>query len=262
MAVGDAQRSALVIPAVDENGALITGAPVLLMFHGFIGNAEKIVERTNLAAFTSAHGVHLVAPQGIGALATWHLLSNEVDDSAFIDVLMDELSSSPCVDPDRIGLAGFSAGSAWTGVYACTHADRLALVLMASGLPGNLCSPDADLDIIIAHGTADPVVPFEGGGQEVDGTVVELDTVSESARNWAAGAGCETEPDVETVPDGVTTLTIWTDCGADSVVMFEVVEGMAHSWTGADADGGTLNAGCLAVVRLVGDTEALSQCHP
>ena len=74
------------------------------------------------------------------------------------------------VSEDRIVLAGFSQGGAIALQAGVRHAARLAGIMALSTyltLPEQLeaeASPaNADCPIFMAHGTQDPVVPYEGG---------------------------------------------------------------------------------------------------
>ncbi len=252
--VADIERTAQVYPAFAPEPS-----PALVLFHGPGGTASGIATETRLVEVAGGAGVHLIAPQAAGTPAVWNL-GDPAADTAFVDALLAELAANPCVDSERIGLAGFSAGAGWTGDYGCAHADKVALLLMASGVPGNSCDPAADIDILIAHGTDDGAVAFDGGDVVVGDSTVRLDPVPESALLWAQQAECATERDLRALDDDVTTLTTWTGCGRDSRVVFQVVEGMGHAWAGASVDGGELNPGCIAVHLLARTSDAVGAC--
>jgi polyhydroxybutyrate depolymerase len=206
--------------------------PTLVLFHGFNSSKEEMVEITGLAEQAPAAGVLLVVPQGTGSPAGWNALAGFDQDEAFTTALLEEVQAPSCIDPDDLWLAGFSAGSAFSAVFGCTHADRVTGLGLVAALAPAICPPDDTPNVVITHGTADPVVPFAGGDQAVGDTKVALGSVSDSAANWASRAGCAAEPTTAPVGDDVT-VTQWTGWTGGSTITFEVVDGGGHAWPGA-----------------------------
>jgi polyhydroxybutyrate depolymerase len=204
----------------------------LVLFHGFNSSKEEMVEITGLDEQAPAAGVLLVVPQGMGAPAGWNALAGFDQDEAFTDALLAEVQAASCVDPDDLWLAGFSAGSAFSAVYGCTHADRVTGLGLVAALAPAICPPDDTPNVVITHGTADPVVPFGGGDQAVGDTKVALGSVSDSAATWASRAGCAAEPTVGVVGADVA-VTQWSGCAGGATITFEVVDGGGHAWPGA-----------------------------
>jgi len=234
-------------------------APVIVLFHGYLGAAGKILQTTGLDRLGPAHGVVIVAPQGIGEPTSWHIGDDSFGDTEFTDAVLALVRASPCVDTTAIWLAGFSAGSAWTGVYGCTHADGIAGLLMHSGLPPAICPGDRTPNVMIVHGTADPVVPFTGGAQPVGGSAVVLAPVPESAASWATTAGCGADPTVRSVGDQVS-ITTWSGCAGGRTVSLQAVTDLGHSWSGGRDAPGLLNPGCVLVETLTGAADPVAAC--
>ncbi len=167
-------------------------APVLAMFHGFTSNIEAMAANTGLAESGPAAGAVVVFAQAAGDPSSWRLIQGFDKDQAFLDAVLEQVTASDCIDSERIWLGGFSAGSAFTGRYGCAAPDRFEGLLMASGLPPPLCPEETDSPrILVVHGTADPVVSFEGGSQPVNEATIELASVPESTGQWAERAGCD-----------------------------------------------------------------------
>jgi polyhydroxybutyrate depolymerase len=88
------------------------------------------------------------------------------------------------------------------------------------------------------HGTADPVVPFDGG----DSVLLTADS-PEAARaffaqsipiefsQFAADFGCSTSTDTRLTDD--ITRTDYTDCEAGVELRFHRIEGDGHTWPGS-----------------------------
>ena len=234
-------------------------APVVVLFHGFASTAANIIAKTGLGALAPASGVVLVAPQAVGEPTGWHIGQPEFRDGEFTDAVLAQVRASQCIDPDAIWLAGFSAGSAWTGVYGCSHTEGIAGLLMHSGLAPPICPADSTPDIYIVHGVADPVVPFSGGSQTVGTGAVMLQSVPESAAGWASTAGCGADPSTRTV-GGRDTITTWTGCHGGRTVMLQAVADLGHFWSGGSEAPGTLNPGCVLVRMLSGADDPVAEC--
>lgn len=247
-------------------------SPLLVLLHGFAGNGVEFAATTGLDQLAPTAGVVLAAPQGIGEVPTWHIGSPDdplvASDIEFLGALIDELTAGPCINPDNVWLAGFSAGSAYTGVYGCSEVDRFRGLAMVSGLPPALCSADANTSIQITHGTDDSIVAFEGGEQTVsDDGSVELDGVSASAANWAEVAGCG-DPDRlvlgETHPSSVTA---WRSCAGQAEVSLLAVTGLNHVWAGGASPEflepvtPIVNAGCVILHAMTdSDGDRFESC--
>jgi polyhydroxybutyrate depolymerase len=234
-------------------------APVIVLFHGFASTAANIIATSGLGEMAAANGVVLVAPQAVGEPTGWHIDQPEFNDGEFTDAVLAQIRASQCVDPDMIWLAGFSAGSAWTGVYGCNHTDEIAGLLMHSGLAPPICPADSTPNIYIVHGVADPFVPFAGGSQTVGTGTVLLQPVPESAAGWATTAGCDETPSVRSVGDQ-DTITTWSGCRGGRTVMFQAVAGLGHAWSGGSESSATLNPGCVLVQMLAGAGDAVAEC--
>lgn len=206
--------------------------PTLVLFHGFNSSKEQMVALTGLDEQAPAAGVLLVVPQGTGAPAGWNALAGFEQDAAFVDALLAEVQAPSCVDRDDLWLAGFSAGSAFSAVYGCTHAGRVTGLGLVAGLAPAICPPEDTPNVVITHGTADPVVPFVGGDQAVGATDVALASVPDSAAAWANRAGCTEQPTADQVGTDVA-VTRWTGCAGGSTITLEAVDGGGHAWPGA-----------------------------
>lgn len=215
-------------------------SPLLVLLHGFAGNGAEFAATTGLDHLAPDAGVVLAAPQGIGEVPTWHIGSPDdslvASDVGFLGTLVDDLIASPCVNPDNVWLAGFSAGSAYTGVYGCSNVDQFRGLAMVSGLPPALCPADANTSIQITHGTDDGVVPFGGGEQTVsDSGSVELDGVPASAAGWAEAAGCGVPDHLAFGDINPSSVTAWRNCAGQAEVSLLAVTGLDHVWAGGES---------------------------
>jgi len=229
--------------------------PMVLLLHGFGGSATEFgKDTTGLLGTGPRHGVVVAVPQASGDPASWGIIDGFDADQTFIDDVIAQVTSSSCVDPKRVIVAGFSAGSAMTGVYGCSRADRVEALVMVSGLPPAVCPKDHTPRVLVVNGTADPVVAFEGGNQQVNGGVIPLASIPDSVASWAARAGCTGGP-ADTKVGADVAVRAWTSCAHGGPVDLTIVTGGGHAWPGAvipAATGGTTQTVSVScVVRAI-----------
>ena len=250
------------IVAEPENVELSAGsraAPLILLFHGFGGSAQAILSRTAIGPLADREGVVLVSLQGQGQPPTWHIGFPGSGDEDFTAAVLEAARKSPCIDPSRIWLAGFSAGSAWVGDYVCNHPDGIAGILMHSSVPAATCAADETPEVLIAYGEADTVVPYAGGPHTVGDATVQLQPVLASAASWAATAQCAAQPTIDHTTS-VDTFVTWPDCRSGHTVTLLAVAGLGHEWSGGAAAPGSINPGCLVVEHLAGAQNPITKC--
>ena len=149
-----------------------------------------------------------------------------LDDVEFLSLLVARLREEYAVPADRVFMAGFSNGGQMVIRLAAQAPDLFAGAAVISSnhpAPENVLPEMADLDrhqpmpMITINGTADPIVPFDGGvaslwGSEPRGPVLSS---ADSAALFAARNGI-TEPPVSvqvTTGRMATTLTRWRQPG-------------------------------------------------
>ncbi|MGW0007140.1 alpha/beta hydrolase family esterase [Nocardia grenadensis] len=85
-------------------------------------------------------------------------------DIGYLADLLTEVESTLCVDTRRIYATGLSMGGFTTSSLGCQVADRLAAIAPVAGLTDfDWCTPARPVPVIDLHGTADPIVAYEGG---------------------------------------------------------------------------------------------------
>ena len=207
-------------------------APLVVLLHGYGGSATEIGATTGLLKTGPSDGVVVAAPLALGNPSSWGIIDGFAADQAFIDDVIAQVTASSCVDPEQVVIAGFSAGSAMTGVYGCSRADKVAALVMVSGLPPAICPKDHTPRVLVVNGTADATVPFGGGNQPVNNGVIPLKSVPDSVASWAQGAGCSGGP-ADTKVGRDVTMRAWTACAHGGPVDLMIVEGGPHAWPGS-----------------------------
>ena len=209
--------------------------PVVFDFHGFGSNAKQQIVYGNFKPESDRDGFLIVAPDGQDSPGGRHFnlvgesgLQNDVD---MVGALLDHLEATLCVDTTRVYATGMSDGGAMTSFLACRAADRFAAfgpVAVMLFLPG--CNPGRPIPITSFMGTADPVVPFDGGPVHCCGGVA-LQAAPDTMAKWAAYDGCGPAFTDEQIGTEVRKRT-WSGCkGAEPT--FYIIDGGGHTWPGS-----------------------------
>ena len=218
--------------------------PVVFAFHGLGGSADVLVAYTGWAAKADDSNFIVVAPQGLGPVPQWDFVtpaSEKGSDLAFVKELTEQIDQQACTDKERVFAAGFSNGSALTFALACSgDFDFAAYGAVAGAFYRPQCDSAPDASIIYFHGTADPIVPFNGGPTPI----ADVDAVPETMAGWAAHNACASKASVEAISATVDEY-IWGSCEPGVSLETYVVKGGGHTWPGAEQ---------LATLRSLGLT--------
>ena len=209
-----------------------SSAAVVLDFHGHGSNASQQEHHSGMSLLSDQQGFIAVYPQGVvgpdgrTGWATGARESPQVNDVLFVSDLLNHLQAIFCIDPRRIYATGFSNGGGMTNVLACTLAGRLAALAPVSGsyppYPGG-CHPVRPVPLLEIHGTADPIVPYNGSARKRSLLILAW------LQEWATRDGCTRGPMVFYKQANVTGLE-WTDCQGNATVIHYRIQGEGHIW--------------------------------
>jgi polyhydroxybutyrate depolymerase len=223
--------------------------PLLLAFHGGLADGAAMRRLTNLDARADREGWVVAYPDGVEG--HWNdgrgttvipAHRDDVDDVGLAAALVDHLAATAGVDRDRVYATGFSNGAMFCHRLA---SERPGLVAAIAPVAGTMPVPLLDAErprpvpVLIVHGTADPVVAYEGGPVMADPARGRVASVEQTAARWRAANRCRPEPAVEDLPhrdpSDATRIRVATwrpidDDGADVVVA--TVDGGGHTWPG------------------------------
>ena len=198
--------------------------------------AQMETSQWNTAA--DEHGFIVVYPAGgFGVLAkAWGMKPGArlMADVRFISDLIDTLEAAYNIDPTSIYANGLSNGGAMTFVLSCTLSHRIAAVgtvAAAQELPWNWCADSRPVPMIAFHGTADRIVPYNGGLSPTGLSPILFPSVPTWAASWARRNRCGTSP-VETVVAADVTRLEYTNCADDAAVVLYTIQGGGHTWPG------------------------------
>lgn len=220
--------------------------PLVFNLHGAGSNAraQMIFSGMNEVADT-AHFL-AVYPEGIlnpeGTTTGWNvsLDSDRQDDVNFVSKMIDAISNEYNISDERIYSTGMSNGGGMSFTLSCAFSNRIAAVATVA-TPGILenCNPERPVPFLYIHGTADIIVPFEGGQSQVVPQV--FPAARDRVQFWVDNNGCSGDPEIIEFPDvntadgSTVTLERYTDCEASTEIYFYIIEGGGHTWPGGPA---------------------------
>lgn len=211
--------------------------PLVISMHGAMNwpAFQMKVSQWNRAAEQNSFIVVYPAGSGIGPKA-WFMEGAEtpshMPDVRFISDLIDTLAATYNIDPTRIYANGLSNGGGMAFVLSCTLSDRIAAigaVSAAQSLPWTWCPDSTPIPMIAFHGTADPIVPYDGG--KVWMAPEPFPAVRTWAANWARRNRCGPNPVDSAVAADVRRLE-YRSCAGNAAVVLYTIQGGGHQWPG------------------------------
>jgi polyhydroxybutyrate depolymerase len=232
----DGVRTAIVMPARQSP------APTLIVLHGATISAELTARWSGFAEAASAHGFAAAFPEGINRLwndARGDGLSSS-DDVGFLRRLNEELITRGVADPAHIYVAGISNGGMMTLRMLCEapelYAGAATVIANMPAETGASCRLKKPMPVVMFNGTADPLVPYQGGGVGFTGSRGTVWAAERTAAFIARANGCS-GPDEQPVggsgggPIKVMRLD-WAGCSSGQTVTLYRVEGGGHQLFG------------------------------
>lgn len=230
-------------------------APLVIVLHGKTQRGADMVARTAWPQVAKREGLAVVFPDGLNnAWADARTKAGPAlrgppagtDDIAFIARLVEKLVADGTADARRVYVAGVSNGGAMAMTLICARADLFAagasVIMNLTEEAAVTCHPSRPLPMLIMNGTADPLVPYEGGRGSSYYAADGFWSTAETLAFWRNLNGCETgDAAVTDLPNGApadqTTVTrISSRCpGGHDVVLYRVNHG-GHRMPGFSPD--------------------------
>jgi polyhydroxybutyrate depolymerase len=186
------RRKALVYPGSE---CLRKPSPVVLVFHGFTGNASHAARAYGL--HTAWKEALVVYPQGLTVYSPrllrhgpgWQHRPGEYDDRdlKFVDALLAELKSRYRVDEKAIYACGMSNGALFCFVLLAERANTFAAFAPVAGAGGMfLWRARTPRAVLMVNGKADRLVPFQAAERTRD-WLRRLNGCGNEQQEWAKG---------------------------------------------------------------------------
>ncbi len=227
--------------------------PLVVMLHGCGQDAQALAASSRMNAIAARERFLVLYPEqdrlaNVQGCWNWYdtragRAQREADS---IDAAIDQVCLTQAVDPERIALAGLSAGAGMAALLATRRPQRFRAIAMHSGIaPGIAHSPATALHamrgrqtaavppvpipaaialpaLLVIHGSADHLVAPSNG--------------AEAARLWASRVGAKPGAPriVQRGARYAATVTDYRTRGRLVVTLCEV-EGLGHAWSGGTA---------------------------
>jgi polyhydroxybutyrate depolymerase len=234
----------LTIPTADgARHAIVYAAwpgarPTVIVLHGHFGWAAQTARSTGFIEAARRHGFAAVFPDGLKR--QWidgrRGGPSGPDDVAFLRALAERLIADGVARRGRIYFAGISNGGIMSFTMACEAPDLVAGVgTVIANMPDGLarCAP-RPIPVVMFNGTADPMVPYAGGGVGLRGARGEVWGTERTADLFARIDGCgprrATRLPHREIDETTVDRIAWTGCRPGVSVTLYRVNGGGHAY--------------------------------
>ena len=216
---------------VSANYSKETPAPLILAFHSRTTNAKELLRSTSILEFVNDMGFVLATINGaVHEFSSWNAgtcctpaTDFKEDDVELSSLIIDSLSSTYSIDPNRIWAIGHSNGGMMAYRLACDLSDKISGVAIVGGaLMDDSCTPEKPVSIMHIHGDLDETIPFTGGGK------FDVPDIQTSVIKPNANFLCDIAPNEVTPIVGVNQVAWNCEQGAQTKLMNFLDNG--HEW--------------------------------
>jgi len=181
---------------VPDNYAKATPLPLVVLLHGYTSSGAGQDSYMKFSELVNEFGFLLLMPDGTleaagkknrfwnATAACCDMQHSEVDDSAYLIDLINEVKAQYAVEDNHVYLIGHSNGGFMSHRMAYDHPETIAAIAsLAGAAPAELTgpAPSRPVNILQIHGSRDATIKYTGG--EING--VSYPSANETARKWA-----------------------------------------------------------------------------
>jgi len=250
-----ALTSALLTPATASNNYIVGGdrpvtvnlpdnlaspAPLLILLHSASTSGAHQENYMQLGPIAKKSGLIYIAPDGTtnpegkrfwnASKSCCNKYSQEVDDVAYIDSLINEIDKKTPVDRKRIYLIGHSNGAFMSFTYACKSNQVAAIVAIAGAMDSNPeCTPTTPVSLLNIHGTADKTIKVAGGVMNNNSYTSAATTMKTIASLNKCSKQTQAKKDFEPTIKGAETTIINYACDTHTHLQFWKIKDGSHS---------------------------------
>jgi polyhydroxybutyrate depolymerase len=204
--------------------------------HGLTQTGGGVMDITQFNQIAESENFIVCYPSGINNAwnANMNVSVSSADDKGFIETLIAYFQQNFNTNPNKQYLCGFSNGGFMSHKLACESELCFAGIASVSGTMSDTvyasCNPSKATSILHIHGTADAVVPYNGGpttGASVDQTI----------EKWRSYLGCSLNPTTIDLPNtnlfdlSSAQRITFSNCNGSSLEHIKVIGG-GHQWPG------------------------------
>ena len=222
--------------------------PVVFVLHGATESNDGVEELSRMSVKADAEHFIAVYPAGTGRVVTWNAgnccgsaMKENVDDIGFLRALLEKIQHDYAIDPQRVYFTGISNGAMMSYRVACEMAEQVAAIAPVEGALNVECHPTAPVSVLIFHGTADRLVPFEGGSTPFQADDNRRNNSVAGAVNfWVKRDGCAVPATQEITPE--VHIDKFSNCQQGTAVELYAIQGGHHMWPGRALSGNRVPA--------------------
>lgn len=162
LGLGSRRDSYIYVPAAYRPDRAL---PLVLLLHGAGGHAHDGLRI--LLHLADKDGLILVAPASHAT--TWDIIARRAygADLVLVDSTLDHVFSHYAIDPQHIGIGGFSDGASYALTLGLANGDLFTHVLAFSpGFVGPITQRGRPA-VFVSHGALDTVLPIDPCGRQV-----------------------------------------------------------------------------------------------
>lgn len=230
-------------------------APLVIVLHGNTQTGADMVTRTAWPAVAKREQFGVIFPDGLDhAWADLRADSKRAgraapkgtDDVAFVASLIGKYVADGTADSKRVYVTGLSNGGAMTMTLVCARAHLFAaaasVIMNLTDESAGACHPQRAVPMLVMNGTADPLIPYEGGKGVSRYAVDGFWSATKTLAFWRRVNGCEaqdaasTDLDDRDPSDQSTVTRISSRCPPGRDVLLYRVNGGGHRMPGGSAD--------------------------
>ena len=230
-------------------------APLVIVLHGNTQTGADMRTRTSWALVANRERFGVIFPDGLNH--AWADLRPDskrasrtppagTDDADFIIRLIEKYVADGVADPRRIYITGLSNGGAMTIRLICERADLFTaaatVIINHTEESAAACHPSRPIPMLMMNGTADPLIPFEGGKGASRFAVDGFWSAMQTLAFWRRVNGCEpgdgtvTDLDDRDREDESKVTRIESRCPPARDVVLYRVNGGGHRMPGTFPD--------------------------
>ena len=187
-----------------------TPMPLVILLHGYMNTGAEVESWMQFAGLVDELEFLYLYPTGTSDFfgnpfwnatdACCDLFGSGVDDAAYLRDVITQVQANYNVDPGSIHFVGHSNGGFMSYRMACDFADVVASIASLAGatyLDPADCTPAMPVHTLQIHGTADTVIPYNGGCVPLGGC---HPGAVQTAETWAGYDGCSLVGQPDPIP--------------------------------------------------------------
>jgi poly(3-hydroxybutyrate) depolymerase len=216
--------------------------PIVFFFHGAEGSGQDFLQNNNIIELINSEEFIGVFPNGHSNNGSnggfWNLGSEptNADDVEFVDLIIDQLVTSPLIDTSKAYAIGFSNGSGMVNLLgkSTSHFNAIAPLFSQQILSTGNLTPTKAMSVFQVNGQVDGIIPLNGGVSSV-GTFM---SAQNSALNWANHFNCNSTATQEDLNWGNTVLNSFTfsNCDDNHEIKYLIVLNTGHGFNDEQTD--------------------------